>query len=152
MTRPDRGPGHRPPSPVVPLLRAPRRHPSAAGLATVTMEEVTGAQTGLLVLDFLAPDFRRFDFNTSTSPTMAPDASSTTPDGYISTLHYDLTSDAVGYGWVATGTPHDNGALDRTALWISSPSCRGILQGGKSTMISDFEINRHQSAQGRKRA
>jgi hypothetical protein len=78
--------------------------PGGTGIAIVDLVEVGGDQTGSVAIEYVAPDVRRFDFNTSGSPTQAPAASSMTPDGYVGVLPAALFSDLSGYGWENAST------------------------------------------------
>jgi autotransporter-associated beta strand protein len=104
-------------------------HPSVAGTMRVMYAEVTGAQASCFSVDFVAPSVRRFDFNSGASPTQAPVAQDGTPNGYVGVLPTQLTSPAVGYGWVSAAQGFDRGALTTTTYsnllrdgaWGSAP-------------------------------
>jgi hypothetical protein len=104
-------------------------HPSVAGTMRVMYAEVTGAQASCFSVDFVAPSVRRFDFNSGASPTQAPVAQDGTPNGYVGVLPTQLTSPAVGYGWVTAAQGFDRGALTTTTYsnllrdgaWGSAP-------------------------------
>jgi fibronectin type 3 domain-containing protein/predicted RNA-binding protein with TRAM domain len=96
--------------------------------------EVTGAQASCFSMDFVAPSVRRFDFNSGASPTQAPAAQDGTPNGYVGVLPTQLSSPAVGYGWVSAAQGFDRGAL-------SSPAYSNLLRDGAwSSSPRDFRM------------
>jgi hypothetical protein len=106
-------------------------HPSAAGTLRVMYTEVTGAQASCFSVDFVASSIRRFDFNSGASPIQTPVAASPPgqPLGYVGVLPTQLTSPAVGYGWITAAKGFDRGALAssdyskllRDGAWESGP-------------------------------
>jgi fibronectin-binding autotransporter adhesin len=109
-------------------------HPSVAGTMRVMYAEVTGAQASCFSVDFVAPSVRRFDFNSGASPTQAPAAQDGTPNGYVGVLPTQLSSPAVGYGWVTAAQGFDRGAL-------SSPAYSNLLRDGAwSSSPRDFRM------------
>ena len=100
------------------------RRPSARGTAFVKMEHFTGTQTGCLAIDYVAPSFRRFDFNNPTSPTQVPEATPGDSTGYAGVLPTELyrhssgtrllndpgIDGARGYGWTDNVGSFDRGA------------------------------------------
>jgi hypothetical protein len=82
-------------------------HPSVAGTLRVMYTEVTGAQASCFSVDFVAPSIRRFDFNSGASPIQTPAAQDGTPNGYVGVLPTQLSSPAVGYGWVTAAQGFD---------------------------------------------
>jgi len=105
-------------------------HPSQSGTVYVYLDEVSGDQKSCLAIKFEAPPAWQFDFNSAGSPTQAPVAVPSDPDGYIGVLPTDLTSPSVGYGWLASPSSFDRGAqtsplyshLLRDGAWGSGPS------------------------------
>jgi fibronectin type 3 domain-containing protein len=106
--------------------------PSVAGTMRVLYTEVTGAQASCFSVDFEAPEIRRFDFNSGASPTQTPvaeDGQDPADPGYVGVLPNQLTSSAVGYGWVSPVSGFDRGAINspgysnlvRDGAWGSGP-------------------------------
>jgi fibronectin-binding autotransporter adhesin len=107
-------------------------HPSVAGTMRVMYAEVTGAQASCFSVDFVAPSVRRFDFNSGASPTQAPAAQDGTPNGYVGVLPTQLTSPAVGYGWVTAAQGFDRGALSVRPTRTCCATGRGVRRRGIS--------------------
>jgi hypothetical protein len=87
------------------------RRPAIATIATISVEEVSGAQRGSNTQAFGIATSRRFDFGTDTSPTAT---------GYVSVPATTSIQDGLGYGWaVAGGLAGDGGntnGYDRGAV------------------------------------
>jgi fibronectin type 3 domain-containing protein len=71
------------------------QRPATGGEALVRAEEVTGQQTGCVIVEYLTPPEHHFDFNSGTSPTAA---------GYIGVGDTNAFNPALGYGWQATAS------------------------------------------------
>lgn len=92
----------------------------ASGMTTgfVSFVDVAGQGLGCSVLDYVLPNSRNFDFNSThttgspvESPTQTPVAAAATPDGFIGVPPTTLFATETGYGWLSSPAHIDNGAM-----------------------------------------
>ena len=93
------------------------RRPTGAGTAQISIEAVTGATSGCVMIDFVLPTGRNIDFNhintssaTGQSPTQAPVADLLFPGGFLGVPPTQLYAAPTGYGWLSAPRSFDLGA------------------------------------------
>ncbi len=114
------------------------QRPSGTGQAVISMEEVSGAQTGLGLITYTLPTTRRFDFNAAGSPTQLP-SSPPTVGGYFGVLPTQTYTANTGFGWVGT---LPTGGFDRGVL--SGTTYSNLLRDGSYgylTGASTFRVD-----------
>ncbi|TXT34569.1 MAG: hypothetical protein FD138_1644, partial [Planctomycetota bacterium] len=117
------------------------QRPSTVGTPTFTATAIdgsaygTGADTNGTALNYTAPAFRRFDFNSASSPTQSP-TNPPSASGYQAVTTTALYSAGQGYGWDTTAPS----SFDRGV--ISGSTYSDLLRDGHlSTAARQFRID-----------